>query len=412
MYVVAQVDKRCDKSTEGDMLFGNHDFIKVTEGDDVNVAVKETSHSQNSTLTMRKTTQTSTLSISRKPSFKPIYRKPSNKDCMLIKWRQTITPQIIVPYDYYDYNQDEEFIALTIIHFPENPRNTISNPMEDGFPIGALGGECLNSVIRGLVFVVGRTYYRVGNPTIRSISPVTQHPTMLDSDLFLVKYSMGYDDILNLYKIVRFLSLNNRAGTVIHAFTIGVDDDWRVVGFSNLLIIFDQWIPNEGIQTLGSGPHYLVHQSSQVHFSCENQLVLSFDFLTEQVRNRLIPANIQGIPTLCVLQNTLCLSELHDNILRIHRSIGIDWMLWFQVDILFRIPELTRYMQLPICLHENLLLLAFYGQFPLPGDPLYRYQHGVVVNVATGAVDLVDGFSQMDWFLAKTFVGSSEVLPY
>ncbi|WJX31763.1 hypothetical protein P8452_20159 [Trifolium repens] len=106
-----RVDKRCDKSTEGDMLFGNHDFIKVTEGDDVNVAVKETSHSQNSTLTMRKTTQTSTLSISRKPSFKPIYRKPSNKDCMLIKWRQTITPQIIVPYDYYDYNQDEEFIA-------------------------------------------------------------------------------------------------------------------------------------------------------------------------------------------------------------------------------------------------------------------------------------------------------------
>jgi hypothetical protein len=79
---------------------------------------------------------------------------------------------------------------------------------------------------------------------------------------------MGYNNILNRYKIVRFLGANEE--TLIDAFTIGVDHDWREVGFSNLMILFVPWIPNESIQTLKSSPHHLVNQSSHVHFFCQN----------------------------------------------------------------------------------------------------------------------------------------------
>jgi hypothetical protein len=69
-------------------------------------------------------------------------------------------------------------------------------------------------------------------------------------------------------------------------------------------------------------------------------------------------------------------------------------------------------MQLPICLYGNLLLLAFHGEFP-NRDPLFEFNpHGVVVNVVTGTVELVNGFPLINWFLAKTFAGSFEVLPY
>jgi hypothetical protein len=158
----------------------------------------------------------------------------------------------------------------------------------------------------------------MGNPTIRSISGVSQHPTILDSASFNVKYFMGYNNILNSYKIVRFLGANEE--TLIDAFTIGVDHDWREVGFSNLRILFDPWIPNEGIQTLESSPHHLVNQSSHVHFFCQDdyglEWVLSFDFLNEQVRKRLLPPNISGVPTLFCLQNTLYCSNLFDNTLQ------------------------------------------------------------------------------------------------
>jgi hypothetical protein len=69
----------------------------------------------------------------------------------------------------------------------------------------------------------------MGNPTIRSISGVSQHPTILDSVSFNVKYSMEYNNILNRYKIVRFLVANE--GPLIEAFTIGVDNDWGRVDF-------------------------------------------------------------------------------------------------------------------------------------------------------------------------------------
>jgi hypothetical protein len=49
----------------------------------------------------------------------------------------------------------------------------------------------------------------MGNTTIRSISGVSQHPTILDSASFNVKYFMGYNNILYRYKIVRFLEKIN-----------------------------------------------------------------------------------------------------------------------------------------------------------------------------------------------------------
>jgi hypothetical protein len=81
------------------------------------------------------------------------------------------------------------------------------------------------------------------------------------------------------------------------------------------------------------------------------KLILSFDFLNEQVRRRLVPPNISGVPTLCCLQNTLCCSNLFDKTLQIHQLIGNnDRMLWIKVNTRFNIPPRVFTMQLPVCL--------------------------------------------------------------
>jgi hypothetical protein len=88
-------------------------------------------------------------------------------------------------------------------------------------------------------------------------------------------------------------------------------------------------------------------------------------------------------------------------------------MFLIEVNTLFNIPPGVLTMQLPICLYGNLLPLAFHCEFLLPGDPLFEFNpHEVVVNVVTGTVELVNGFPLINWFLAKTFAGSFEVLPY
>jgi hypothetical protein len=138
--------------------------------------------------------------------------------------------------------------------------------MDSRFPIG---NTPLTSVIRGLVFLVGSTFHRVCNPITRSLSDPYEQAIIFFSGEF-VKYFLGYDALRNRYKIVHFLGIEGEVnGTQINVFTIGVDQDWRLVVFcANLLIVFEKLVPNDGIHTLESNHVHLVNQASHVHFFC------------------------------------------------------------------------------------------------------------------------------------------------
>jgi hypothetical protein len=129
--------------------------------------------------------------------------------------------------------------------------------MESGFSIG---NTSLTFVIRGLTFLVGNIFHRVCNPITRSLSD--------PSETLIIFYSGEF--VRNRYKIARFLDIKEEVnGTQIDVFTIGVDQDWRpVVFFENLLIVFEELVPNDGIHTLESNYVHLVNQASHVYFFC------------------------------------------------------------------------------------------------------------------------------------------------
>jgi hypothetical protein len=59
-------------------------------------------------------------------------------------------------------------------------------------------------------------------------------------------------------------------------------------------------------------------------------------------------------------------------------------------------------MFLPISLHRNKLLVAFHAMLYPPDDSHFRsHQHGVVVNIATSEVELINNFQPIDWFFAR-----------
>ncbi|CAJ2669511.1 unnamed protein product [Trifolium pratense] len=149
------------------------------------------------------------------PSFKTTCRQQyfSNKKCMRIKRRPTFGPQIIVPYDPYN----PALRNLTIIDFPQNPTIRIDDPMDASFSVG---NTYLAYVNRGLVFMVGNMFHRVGNPARDTLSNRSDHPLIIEG----ARHFLGYDAVTDCYKMIRFTDIVGEVpGTQIHRYTIGSD---------------------------------------------------------------------------------------------------------------------------------------------------------------------------------------------
>jgi hypothetical protein len=57
-------------------------------------------------------------------------------------------------------------------------------------------------------------------------------------------------------------------------------------------------------------------------------------------------------------------------------------------------------MFLPISLHRNKLLVAFHAMLYPPDDSHFKsHQHGVVVNIATSEVELINNFHMLYFIL-------------
>ncbi|MCH79808.1 hypothetical protein A2U01_0000565, partial [Trifolium medium] len=379
--------------------------IKVTKGD-ANVAVTSRL-SQTSVITMRKTSH---LSHASRPSFKTTCRQQcfSNKKRMLIKRRPTFGPQIIVPYENDMHNP--EISSLTIIEFPQNPTIRIDDDARF-----FIGDTALGSVIRGLVFLLGHTYHQVGNPVTQTLSNRSQLPLIEDPN---ASHFLGFDAFSNCYKVVRFRNIGGGAGTVIHCFTVGSDRnsnrnsdrDWRQVVALELIVSFDDWLPNEGV-------HTLVNHSSQLHLLCFERLsngskwewILSFDCESERARRLSLPL-VVGDPILCCLENKLCCAAFRAGFLGIHQlEANNSWIVL--IDVYIGPPPIDPLSFLPISLQGDRLLLAFCGDSPADPD-FVNQSHGVLLHVITGDVELIDTLRPMHWFSAMSFTKTLELLPY
>jgi hypothetical protein len=333
----------------------------------------------------------------------PIYKTtmPKNYFSSKKRWTPLSGQEIIVSYENRNNNNPDTY--LTIIPFPSNLR--IDGPGGNDFSIGE---AYLSDLVNGFVLIAGDTFYRVADPVTQILSNTYENPTIVH-DAF-VRYFLGYDGVRHHYKLVRFENAQEER-TLVDCFIIGTDVDWRRVVTSDLItLVDDEWLTNDGVHT-----HFTNH-SSRLHIICNERLengmlrecVFSFDCQSEQEVRVVLPQEV-GNPILCVLANKLCCAFFVANRLTIHQLLETTiWTILIDVVVNPPIPPI-RY--LPICLQDDLLLLAFRGE--LPGDQAFiNHNHGVLLNTITGDVDLIETWQPLDWFSAKSFTRTFGRLPF
>ncbi|KEH22206.1 putative F-box associated interaction domain-containing protein [Medicago truncatula] len=220
-------------------------------------------------------------------------------------------------------------------------------------------------------------------------------PNNLTQDPPLLRFTFGYDNSTDTYKVVAFSSKEVKVCSLR-------DNVWRNISFH--VVIYLGIMFNEGVYLNGtvywfSNPNKSFKYSEK-DFTVEQLMIISLDLSTEIYTRLLPPREVDEVPvvqqSLAVLRDRLCFSHM------LKRTYFVVWQMtefgveqsWTQF-LKISCQNLQRYRELfPLCLSENghtLILLCFGGN------------DVILYNLRENRVEKSSGYT---WCDAKDYVES------
>ncbi|RHN46099.1 putative F-box associated interaction domain-containing protein [Medicago truncatula] len=177
---------------------------------------------------------------------------------------------------YEQYKKDTSVLPIFLSHFLESPSKSITQTTDPYYSLKEKDCTMVVDSCNGLLCLVGcsnEIWFRVWNPATRTISDKLGHADLPDLTQTLLKFTFGYDNSTDTYKVV---ALEDAAARV---FSLG-DNVWRNIHFP-VYFYLDDGVHLNGSVNLLAIRDYIRDYYDPRYITVEQVTIISLDLGTE-----------------------------------------------------------------------------------------------------------------------------------